>query len=409
MGTSRPTKMDAVTVAPRSPVCRTRRRRAGLAAVLSLSLVTAAACGSRTGDFVTSEDFEPTGAPPAAELAADGVLAGPGELSGRIEGAGATFPNTLFGDWLFEYGDTRSDATVQPGVQVDYQSIGSGGGIEQFLRGTVDWGTSERYLRDEDLEVAEENRGCPAVQVPVVFGSVVIAFEDENLDGLVLDAATVSAIYRREITRYDDERIRALNPDRDLPSREIIPVHRSDGSGTTSVFTTWLEDEDATWAEEYGSGTEVTWASGTLGGDGNEGVAAGIEQNPGGMGYVNQSYSTVLGLAQARVVNADGNAVYPSLTATMAALEDLDIPDSFQFDVLGVGGDGYPVVGTVWNFFFTCGYTERTATLLRDFWAWATQTDEGDRLALELAYVPLGPSLKERVLTALDRINEEER
>lgn len=373
-----------------------------------LLIILATACGPRAETFVSEDAGEPTGAPPADELIREGLLAETGSLSGRIEGAGATFPNTLFGDWLFDYSDSRSGVAGQPASQVDYQSIGSGGGIEQFIRGTVDWGTSERYLRDEDLAAAARNRGCEAFQVPIVFGSVVIGFEDESLDGLVLDAEAVSAIFRREITTFRDDRIAALNPDRELPDQEIIPVHRADGSGTTSVFTTWLEDEDPLWAEDYGSGTEVNWAKGTLGGDGNEGVAAMIEQNPGGVGYINQSYAAVLGMARARIVNSDGNAVYPSLPATTEAIEVLEIPDSFQFDVLGVGGEGYPITGTVWNFFYTCGYDARTAALLQDFWIWATQSQEGDQLALELAYAPLGETLKERVLVALGRINEED-
>lgn len=377
--------------------------------VVPLVLVATAACGPRSETFVSADANEPSGAAPASELVSGGLLAREGTLGGRIEGAGATFPNTLFGDWLFDYSDSRSGVAVQPATQVDYQSIGSGGGIEQFVRGTVDWGTSERYLRDDDLEAAAENRGCEAIQVPVVFGSVVIGFEDESLDGLVLDAELVSAIFRREVTNFTDERVRALNPERELPDQEIIPIHRSDGSGTTSVFTTWLEDEDESWADQYGSGTDVNWAPGTLGGDGNEGVAAMIEQNPGGMGYINQSYAAVLEMAQARIVNADGNAVYPTLQATTEAVEELEIPDDFQFDVLGVGGGSYPITGTVWNFFYTCGYDERTEALLKDFWTWSTQTEEGDALALELAYAPLGESMKERVLASLERINEEGR
>lgn len=315
----------------------------------------------------------------------------------RIEGAGATFPTLLYQDWIHSF-TQEADAEFL----VDYQSIGSGGGITQFLQQTVDWGTSERYLRDSDLADAEQARGCPAIQVPAVFGAVVIAFSDPALDGLVLDAATVSAIYRRDITRYDDPRIAELNPGRDLPSHNIIAVHRSDGSGTTSVFTTWLADEDSAWAEELGAGVEVNWPSGTVGGPGNEGVTANIEQSPGGMGYVNQSFAMVLEMPQAQIVNADGNPVYPTPEATSAGLAELDIPDDFQFDILGVGGEGYPILGTVWNFFWECGYDPETAAQLREFWNWTLT--EGDQAATELGYTPLHPDLKPRVQAALDRI-----
>jgi phosphate transport system substrate-binding protein len=329
------------------------------------------------------------------------TLAGCATPTDRIEGAGATFPTLLYQDWIHSF------AQQDPGFGVDYQSIGSGGGITQFLQQTVDWGTSERYLRDSDLADAEEARGCPAIQVPSVFGAVVIAFSDPELDGLVLDAATISGIFRREIIRYDDPAIAELNPDRDLPSREIIAVHRSDGSGTTSVFTTWLADEDETWAEELGAGVEVAWPAGTVGGPGNEGVTANIRQSPGGLGYVNQSFAMVLEMPQARVVNADGNPVYPTAETTIAGLAELDIPDSFQFDILGIGGEGYPILGTVWNFFWECGYDADTAEQLRTFWRWTVA--DGDEAAVELGYTPLSPELKERVLAAIDRIGIQDR
>lgn len=337
------------------------------------------------------------GAALAATLAAAAALAGCAPDRGRIEGAGATFPTPLYQDWIHAYA-----AGVDPDLTIDYQSIGSGGGITQFVEGTVDWGTSERYLRDEDLTEARRLRGCPAIQVPVVYGAVVIAFADPALDGLVLDAGTISGIFRREITSYRDPRIAALNPDRPLPDREIIPVHRSDGSGTTSVFTTWLSDEDPVWSELLGSGVEVNWPAGTVGGPGNEGVAANIAQNPGGLGYLNQSYAQVLELPQATVVNADRNPIYPSLAATTAGLADLDVPDDFQFDILGVGGEGYPIAGTVWNFFWECGYPPGTADALREFWSWALR--DGDQAAVELGYAPLGGDVAQRVLAALDRI-----
>lgn len=315
----------------------------------------------------------------------------------RLEGAGATFPAPLYQDWIHSYA-----STVNSEVTIDYQSIGSGGGITQFLGETVDWGTSERYLRDSDLADAEATRGCPAIQVPMLYGAVVIAFADERFDGLVLDAAAISAIFRREITTFADPRLKALNPSWDLPDLEIIPVHRSDGSGTTSVFTTWLADEDPAWAAQLGSGVEVNWPAGTVGAPGNEGVTANITQNPGGLGYLNQSYAQVQELPQARVINSAGNPVYPTPAATSAGVEGLDVPAGFQFDVLGVGGEGYPVIGAVWNFFWECGYPDRTAAQLRDFWTWALE--EGDQAAIELGYTPLSPTLRERVLAEISRI-----
>lgn len=374
-----------------------RMKRSWTAIAMALALFVAA-CGGDGGSMAEPPNAD--GRDTETDQEDDGSEGG-GQLSGEIVGAGATFPTPVFQDWIFVYGDE------QPEVSINYQSIGSGGGIEQFLSDTVDWGTSERYLRDEDLAEAEGNRDCEAIQVPIVYGSVVIAFNDDSLDEMILDAEAIARIFDRDITNYADPYLQELNPDMDLPDLDIVPVHRSDGSGTTSVFTTWLEDEDEKWAEDYGSGTEVDWAAGTLGGQGNEGVTAGIQQNPGGLGYVNQSYALENDLPQARVINADRNAVYPTLEATTEAIEGLEIPDDFQFDILGVGGDGYPITGTVWNFFYTCGYDDDVADMLKDFWLWATQSEEADEIALELHYAPLGQSLKERVADALERINEQ--
>ncbi|PKQ27347.1 MAG: phosphate ABC transporter substrate-binding protein PstS [Actinobacteria bacterium HGW-Actinobacteria-4] len=316
-----------------------------------------------------------------------------------LDGAGATFPTPLWQALIDDY--TRN---VNPNVRINYQSIGSGGGITQFKEQTVQFGSSERFLSDEDLADVEAARGCPAVQLPAVYGSVVIAFSDDQFDGLVLTADVIARVFDRDIVNFNDPAIAALNPGVDLPDVEIAPVHRSDGSGTTNVFTLYLEDEVPMWADKYGSGTEVNWAAGTIGGQGNEGVAAGIIQNPGGFGYVNQSYAIELGLPQAQVVNADGNAIYPTLEATSAGLDGLEIPESYQFSILGIGGEGYPITGAVWNFFYECGYTDAEAAELKAFWAWALGA-EGDAHATELGYAPLGQAVKDRVLADLERIN----
>jgi phosphate transport system substrate-binding protein len=369
------------------------------ATLAALSLV-AAACGGDgdAGDPTAAQDAaqqaaSQTDGPEADDTNADGP-------AGSLDGAGASFPAPLFEDWIFTY-----QGEVNPEASINYQSIGSGGGIEQFLAQTVDFGSSERYLDDDTLAEAADERGCDAIQFPVVYGAVTLAFHDEELDDLILDAEAIAGIFQREITTYDDPAIAELNPDRDLPDADIIPVHRSDGSGTTSVFTTYLEDAAATW--ELGSGTEVQWPAGTLGGQGNEGVTAQVEQNPGGIGYVNQAYALENDLPTARVVNADGNAVKATLEATSEAVETIEVPDDFQFDILGVGGQGFPIAGTNWIFAWECGYDGETAELLKHFWTWAL-TDEADELALELQYAPLGDGLKDRVRDAIDRINTAE-
>jgi phosphate transport system substrate-binding protein len=369
-------------------------RTAATLAALSLA---AAACGDGdAGDPTAAQDAAQQTASQTDQPDDDGEAGGP---AGSLDGAGATFPTPLFQDWIFDY-----EAEVNPDASINYQSIGSGGGIEQFLSETVDFGSSERFLDDETLAEAAEIRGCEAIQFPVVFGAVTIAFHDDEMDDLILDAETIAGIFQREITTYDDPAIAELNPDRDLPDTDIIPVHRSDGSGTTSVFTVYLDHTADNW--ELGEGTEVQWPAGTLGGQGNEGVTAQIQQNPGGLGYVNQAYALENDLPTARILNDDGNPIKAELENTTEAAEEADIPDSFQFNILDIGGEGFPIAGTNWIFAWECGYDDDTAELLKDFWSWAISED-GDQLALDLGYAPLGPSLKGDVQAAIDRINVE--
>ncbi len=375
------------------------RKAAALLAATSLLVV---ACGGDgdAGDPTAQPDPDDVTAEPVdardgadSDEGSEGDADGP---AGSLEGAGASFPVPVFEEWIYDYSND-----VNPAATINYQSIGSGGGIEQFLNETVDFGSSERILSEDDLVLAEQERGCPAIEIPVVFGAVVIAYDEPGLEGLVLDGDLIADIFERRVTSWDDPRIAELNPDLDLPAKELIPVHRSDGSGTTSVFTKYLDADTDTWT--LGEGTEVDWPSGTIGGEGNEGVSAGIEQNDGGMGYVNQAYALELGLQTALVVNSDGNPVAPTLEATSAALSTIDIPDDFRFDILGVGGDGYPIAGTNWIFAWECGYDDATAALLIDFWTWAVE--EGDTYATELGYAPVDASVKPAVVDAINRIN----
>ena len=359
-----------------------RNGRSKLAVLAAIPLL-AAACSNGDGD--------------SGEAGTNG-----GELSASLTGAGASFPDPLFQDWIYSYGED-----VQPGVEINYQSVGSGAGIEQFLEQTVDFGSSEEYLGEEELAVAAENRGCEAIQFPVVFGSVVIALNNPDLDGLVLDAETIAGIYSTEITTFDDPAIAELNPDMDLPGDEIVPVHRSDSSGTTAVFTHYLSTEVESWADEYGEGKELDWAGGLVGGQQNDGVAQGINQNPGGLGYLNQSFAQEAGLAVASVVNADGNPIEPTLEATIAASDEADVPENFQFAIDGIGGEGYPIAGTNWIFTYTCGYESATADALIDFWAWALTDESAQEVAGDLGYAPLGPELTERVIAELEKTNSE--
>lgn len=327
---------------------------------------------------------------------------GGGDLNASLTGAGASFPDPLFQDWMYTYSND-----VQPDVSINYQSVGSGAGVEQFLEQTVDFGSSEEYLDDEELAAAADARGCQAVQFPVVFGAVVIAFDNPDLDGLVLDPETIAGIYSQDITTFDDPAIAELNPDMELPGDEIVPVHRSDSSGTTFVFSHYLSTEVESWADEYGEGKELNWADGLVGGQQNDGVAQGITQNPGGLGYVNQSFAQEAGLSVASIVNEDGEAIEPTLESTIAASEEAEIPENFQFTIDDIGGQGYPIAGTNWIFTYTCGYEQDSADAIIDFWTWALTDESAREMTGELGYAPLGEELTDRVVAEIEKTNSE--
>jgi phosphate transport system substrate-binding protein len=305
----------------------------------------------------------------------------------------------------------------EPGIAVNYQSIGSGGGIAQFLEETVDFGSTERYLTDEEVADAREIRGCDAIHIPDAFGGVVPAYNNPALDAalqaagqdsLVLTGEVIADIFMTNVSQWDDPSIAALNPGVDLPGGDIIPVHRSDGSGTTYIFVRYLADVSQEWNDTIGYGSEVDWPAGTIGGNGNEGVAAEVQQQPGAMGYLSIAYAIENDITMASVINADGNAVYPTVASVSEGPSSIidTIPDDFRYDILGVGGDGFPIVGTHWVLAWECGYDDDVASSLQDFLRWVVT--EGDDLAVDLLYSPVTGSFEARVLGQIDRINAAE-
>lgn len=316
-----------------------------------------------------------------------------------LTGAGATFPQPIYSKWFFDY-------AAQTGVQINYQSIGSGGGVEQFIGQQTDFGASDAFLSDEDLTAARDARGCDAVHIPTVFGAVSIGYNLDGVDSLILDGPTLADIFLGNVSSWNDPAIAALNPDVTLPDEPIIVAHRSDGSGTTSIFTTYLSDVSDGWANGPGAGKEVEWpAPNSVGGEKNDGVAAQIGQNPGAIGYIELSYAMENDIPVADMVNADGNAVTPTLESTAAAADGITIPDDLRFNILGVGGDGYPIAGATWLLVWKCGYDENTTAALKDWITW--DLTQGDDLAKELLYSPLPDSLQEKALAKVDLINSE--
>ncbi len=195
-------------------------------------------------------------------------------LSASLNGAGATFPKPLYVEWIGEF------QMVNPGVSINYQGIGSGGGIEQFTQLTVDFGASDAPMKDEEIAAAEAASGAKVLHIPTVFGSVVLAYNAPGVAELKLDSDTVAAIFLGTITKWNDAKIAALNSGVTLPDKAIQVVHRSDSSGTTNIFTSYLTSANQEWADKVGKGKEVQWPVG-VGGQGNDGVAAVIQQQEG--------------------------------------------------------------------------------------------------------------------------------
>jgi phosphate ABC transporter phosphate-binding protein len=321
-----------------------------------------------------------------------------------INGAGATFPFPLIDTWRVEYPE------VQPGVSINYQSIGSGGGIAQFTAKTVDFGATDAPLSAE----REGALPAPAVHIPEAIGSVVPAYNLPGYDqkGLKLTGQILADIFRGEITLWDDNRIEELNPDVPLPRQEIVVVHRSDGSGTTFVWTQYLSLISPEWEEQVGYGTSVEWPVG-VGTPGNEGVANTVRSTPNSIGYVELAYALTTGMNFGSVQNKEGNFIEPSLEATSAAVgaAAASLPagtDSWEgVHVLDAPGpDSYPIASFTYLLLYeelstspSIDSVEKARAVL-DFIAWAI-SDEGQVFAEELSYVPLPDEVQELNLETL--------
>src|ERR1700726_4801219 len=255
-----------------------------------------------------------------------------------INGAGATFPYPIYSKWFDEY------AKVDPSVRFNYQSIGSGGGQKQILAQTVDFGASDGPMSDDNLSKAPGK----LLHIPTVAGADVVTY---NLDGnptLKLDAETIAGIFLGEIKKWNDPKIAGLNPGIKLPDQDIVVVHRSDGSGTTYIWTDYLSKISSEWKQKVGTNTSVNWPTG-LGGKGNEGVAGQIKQNPGAPGYVELIYAVQNKMPYADIKNAAGEFVKPSLGSISAAMATAQIPDDFRFSITNAPGkDAYPICGATW-------------------------------------------------------------
>jgi phosphate transport system substrate-binding protein len=310
-----------------------------------------------------------------------------------MNGAGATFPYPIYSKWFDEY------AKVDPSVRFNYQSIGSGGGQKQILAQTVDFGASDGPMSDDNLSKAPGK----ILHIPTVAGAVVITY---NLDGnpaLRLDGDTIANIFLGKIKNWNDPKIAASNPGAKLPDKEIVVVHRSDGSGTTFIFTDYLSKISGEWKEKAGNNTSVNWPTG-IGGKGNEGVAGQVKQTPGALGYVELIYATQNKMPYAEVKNAAGEFMKPTLESITAALATANIPDDFRFSMTNAPGkDAYPIAGATWLLVYQQQKDAAKGKKLVEFLKWSLT--DGEKMAKDLQYAPLPESVQQRVLTRIGEIN----
>jgi phosphate transport system substrate-binding protein len=317
-----------------------------------------------------------------------------------IQGAGATFPAPLYKRWFLEYYHRHPD------VRVNYQAIGSGAGIRQFTADLVEFGASDAAMSDKEIKEAEEknpHRGR-VLLLPMTAGSIAICY---NVPGaprdLKLSRKVYADIFLGNITEWNDPAIASLNPDAQLPDLSITVVRRSDGSGTTYAFTNHLSTASKDWKEKVGVGKSVTWPVG-IGGKGNAGVAAWIDQTPGAIGYLEYGYADLLGLAMARLENKAGRYVAPSLESGLAALKGLEIPDNLRVWLPDpAGSEAYPIVTYTWILCYT-NYADQPerAAALREVLNFCLT--EGQNWSAELGYIPLPSEIAERARQAVEKI-----
>jgi phosphate transport system substrate-binding protein len=308
----------------------------------------------------------------------------------QLNGAGATFPYVLYSKWFDVY-------KKKTGIQFNYQSIGSGGGIKQITDGTVDFGASDGPMTNEQLDRARKNLGTDVLHIPTTLGAVVVAYNLSLPKPLRLSPDVLADIFLGVIRRWDDPRITAINPGIKFPSKPIVVVHRSDGSGTTAIFTDYLCKISSYWKQRYGQGTSVSWPKGTLGAKGNEGVAGQLKQTQGSIGYVELAYVEQNNLPYAVIKNISGEYVQPALGEVTRAAESMlnSIPDDLRASITNAPR-GYPIAGFTWLLIPRKQHDRAKGKALVDFLRWALT--EGQAYCTDLHYAPLPKSVAERAL-----------
>ena len=309
-----------------------------------------------------------------------------------INGAGSSFDNPAFMLWKESYTKAHSD------VQINYQSVGSGAGIKQLLSQTVDFGASDAPMTDEAMKHAPGK----ILHIPVVAGAVAITYNLPDSPKLKFDADTLAGIYLGEITKWNDPKIVALNPGVTLSDTPIVVVHRSDGSGTTFIFTDYLSVVSKDWATKVGKSVSVSWPTG-VGGKGSEGVSGQVKQLPGAIGYVELAYAEQNKLPVANLKNADGKFVTPSPDSVSKAMSTATIPDDFRFSMVNAPGEGsYPIAGASWVLLYQKQSDAKKGKALVNFLKWCVT--DGQQMSPKLDYAALPDNVQQRELKLLDTV-----
>lgn len=377
-------------------------RITGITVLIAASTVMLA-CGS--GDDGNKSSNSTPGAPGATQVivptAGSGQTAGgytPRKLSGSVtlQGAGATFPAPIYTKMFEEYSKFDSN------VKTNYQAIGSSGGIKNFTEKTVDFGASDAFLTDKQYQDAGGKNNV--IMIPTVLGAIVLTYNLPGVRGDInLSPENLAGIYLGEIKKWNDAKLKSDNPNVSLPDAEITVVRRSDGSGTTSGFTSYLSLISTAWKDKVGAGTSVQWPVG-IGGQGNDGVTGQVKQVPGSIGYVELSYATLNKLPVLSVKNKNGRFVKPTLETTAAAAADLSsVTDDLNLNLLNAAGDNaYPIVSATWLILNRNYENELKGNAVANLVWWMTH--EGQRFAGEIGYAPLPAELLTKVEARLKLI-----
>ena len=313
----------------------------------------------------------------------------------QLNGAGATFPYPMYSKWFSEY------HRLHPDVEINYQSIGSGGGIRQVLNGTVDFGASDGPMTDEQLKEAKTK----ILHIPTVLGADVPAYNVPGISGEIkFTPEALAGIFLGKIQNWNDPALTKVNPGVNFPNQQIVVVHRSDGSGTTYIFTDYLSKISKEWEAVAGKGTSVKWPVG-LGGKGNEGVAGQIRQLAGSIGYVELIYAVENKITYGSVRNAAGNFVKASLdSVTEAAASSPKMPADFRVSITNAPGKtAYPISSFTWLLIPVQAKDPKNGKIIADFLDW--MVTDGQKMTSQLSYAPLPASVVEKVKAAIKQIH----